>query len=392
MNVIILCSYPTYRYANDLGLPKQSVQRITTWNESLVDAMAIRNDINLTIITGCNSLKTTKQIQDKNKRIIYLSMPRLVNSLTLYQYTVFRANRIIKQLKPDVVHGIGTEHIWPSIAVRSKYPSIITIHGVLTEIVKKSPPNFFTKRKLFSFLEPRVVTKSNHLISINQYVTSSLSNYITGTVHNIENPINNIFFDQNLSCSNDDLIFIGGIEPLKGLTVLLKALSILKNKHSYKGTLHIVGPSNNVIHLQDIQSLIKELNLSDNIIFHGFLLPHQIASLFKKVALLAVPSYEESFSMTCAEAMASGLPVVASNVGGIPNVVSDGVSGRLVDVGDEISLCNAIHEIISNRALRKKLGIAGKKIAENRWRPSKIADKTINAYKSVLVEKRSPCL
>ncbi len=387
MKIIILCSYPTYRYTEELGLPAKSVHRITTWNESLIDAIAASEGVDVTIITGCNQLRKTKHIHDKNKHIIYLAMPRLLNSLSLYQYTVFRTNKIINELKPDVVHGIGTEHIWPLIAVRSRYPSVITIHGVLTEIVKKSPPPLFSKRKLFSYLEPLIVKKSKHLIAINPYVKSSLKDYITGKVHNIENPINNIFFDQNISFSNDDIVYIGGIEPLKGLDVLLKSINILKKTHGYTGVLHIVGPSTDRAYREKIDALIIDFALSNNTKFHGFLLPSQIVSLFNNAALLAVPSYEESFSMTCAEAMSSGLPVVASNVGGIPNVVADGVSGLLVEPGDENSLSCAINNIISNYELRIKLGKAGKKIAENRWRPAKISKETIDVYKTIQAEQ-----
>ena len=85
--------------------------------------------------------------------------------------------------------------------------------------------------------------------------------------------------------------------------------------------------------------------------------------------------------MCSAEAMATGIPVVASRVGGIPNVVQDGVSGILVEPGDARELAGAIRQFFEDPQLRNTYGVRGSQIAEQRWKPSVIARQTVDVYR-----------
>jgi glycosyltransferase involved in cell wall biosynthesis len=391
LTVAILCNYPTYRFTEELGLDRNAIRRVTTWNDSLIEAMSGIDGLRMHVITACAEINSPRTVNRDNLRVTYLDMPRWKNAFTLFQYTRYRAARLLEKIQPDLVHGIGTEHIWPYVATHYGLPCVVTIHGVMTSIVKKHPPRLLSKRRLFAFYEPRVVRRAGHLIAINPYIVESLGKYIHGQVHNIENPINNCYFKQASNPpDNTSVVFVGGIEPLKGLHILVEAAGILKQEYSLSFPLHIVGPTLDKEYETGVRKQLERYGLADKARFHGFIFPDQLAEIYGNAALLAVPSFEESFSMCSAEAMACGIPVVASRVGGIPNVVRDGESGTLVEPGDARGLAEAIRRFLEDPQRRKTYGEQGRQIAEKRWRPTVIAAQTVDVYRQAAsAENRS---
>ena len=93
----------------------------------------------------------------------------------------------------------------------------------------------------------------------------------------------------------------------------------------------------------------------------------RLAELFREADIFVLPTRAECFGLVLTEAMASGLPVVTSPVGGIPEVVDEGVSGLLVPAGDPGALDGALTRLIEDRALRLRLGERGRQIAEQRF-------------------------
>ena len=105
--------------------------------------------------------------------------------------------------------------------------------------------------------------------------------------------------------------------------------------------------------------------------------------LFWSSDVFALPSRSEPFGIVCAEAMAAGLPVVASAVGGITDIVEDGVSGRLVPADDPGALGAALDELLGSEPRRRALGDAGRRIAERRF------DERVNGSRTLEIVKRS---
>ena len=84
--------------------------------------------------------------------------------------------------------------------------------------------------------------------------------------------------------------------------------------------------------------------------------------------------------------MAAGLPVIASRVSGIPEMVEDGRSGYLFEVGDVDELAGKIERLMDDPDLRARMGRRGKEIAEKRWRPESVAQKTVEVYRQVIAD------
>jgi len=101
-----------------------------------------------------------------------------------------------------------------------------------------------------------------------------------------------------------------------------------------------------------------------------------------------MPSYYETFGISVIEAMAFGLPVVATNVGGLPEVVEDGVTGILVPPGDSEALAEGLIRLLSDADLRRRMGRAGQDRVRSEFTVDRIVDQTLAVYESVIRNAR----
>ena len=112
----------------------------------------------------------------------------------------------------------------------------------------------------------------------------------------------------------------------------------------------------------------------------GFVPHDELVQLYERAAVVAVPSYREGFGVVCAEAMAHGRPVVASAVGGLLDLVSDGVTGFHVPPGDVPALRDALERLLADRELRRRFGGAGRERVRERFSWSAVTASTLAAY------------
>jgi glycosyltransferase involved in cell wall biosynthesis len=175
------------------------------------------------------------------------------------------------------------------------------------------------------------------------------------------------------------ILFMGSLDPIKGLDILFEAIpTIIKN---YKNILLVIAGGGK---LRYYQNLANQSNISGYVKFLGYIKEEKIDYLAAS-DIFVLPSYAECFPLVNLEAMASGLPIIASNVGGIPDVIVDRVNGLLVPPGDPEKLADAIIQLIKDPQFRLDLGNEGKKIAENySW--SNICKLTEDLYFEILKE------
>jgi D-inositol-3-phosphate glycosyltransferase len=128
--------------------------------------------------------------------------------------------------------------------------------------------------------------------------------------------------------------------------------------------------------------------IEDKVRFVGPQSQEQLSNFFNAATATVVPSYYESFGMVAAEAQGCGSPVIASNVGGLRNVVEDGVTGLLVEPKDEDDLSVAMEAIVSNDLLAQKLGKQASKKASEEFQWPAITAKVKGLYEEVLDARR----
>jgi glycosyltransferase involved in cell wall biosynthesis len=179
------------------------------------------------------------------------------------------------------------------------------------------------------------------------------------------------------------ILFLGVLHPKKGPHVLIKAMPWVISKVPDTELL-VAGDG---VMRDYLKVLVNKLGISQHVRFVGFVEESLKPLYYKAVDVFCLPSITitESFGIVNLEAMACGVPIVASKVGGIPDVVKDGENGLLVPPKDLSALAHAIIRLLEDEELRKRIGEKAKKEAEKySWK--KIAEMMEKLYEHVLGE------
>ena len=331
-------------------------------------------------------------------------------STTIYRYgTKFQMlNRNISfsmLLKPQK-HDVDIVHLHTTAspidllsallyAKRKKKPLILTYHGDINvihdELIYKLAISFYDK------LIDKVLSYANVIISPSEYYIEEsrfLKKYRDKIVV-IPNGINIEEFDipypkeecrekSGLPLNENVILFVGVIHSHKGPDVLIKAMpKIIKEVSNTKSI--FVGKEGEKGNLEGLEKLSKKLGVKKNIKFAGFVEGGLKPLYYKAADVFCLPSTtsHESFGIVNLEAMACGVPIVASKIGGVPDIVKEGENGLLVPPRDPEALAEAIIYLLKSEGVREKMGKdAREKIKDYSW--ERIAEETEKVYEEIL--------
>jgi glycosyltransferase involved in cell wall biosynthesis len=185
------------------------------------------------------------------------------------------------------------------------------------------------------------------------------------------------------------VLFVGRLTPHKGVDRLLRALPA-------GAAMRVVGSTGHDPRLpeRDYPQLLRRLARGQAVQFVGTAGDGELPGLFRSASVLAMPSVErtcygrnvrvsELLGLVALEAMASGTPVVASHVGGLPEVIQDGVTGFLVPPGDLVALHDRLEQLLCDPALAQRLGANARELVLERFTWAKVADRCLAAYASL---------
>jgi len=268
---------------------------------------------------------------------------------------------ILKEEKPDLVfiNGIrGLSSAVFSAVTHMGMPHIYFIHDF--ELISRSS---------HLFRNGKIIRKFNFFdriyLSFMRKITSNISAVISPSKYLMNYHLNHGFFK---SCNRyvvpngiplkeyvakrgigKEFIFLGQIVEHKGPQIAVKAF---KNLRDADAKLHIVGKGPYLDKLREIAGN------DQRIIFYGFVPENELEKFFKKCSYIIVPSlWNEIFGLVIIEGLTKGLPVIASNVGAIPELVTNGFNGFLFEPGDADSLYHIIKELVNDENILSKLSI-----------------------------------
>lgn len=190
------------------------------------------------------------------------------------------------------------------------------------------------------------------------------------------------------------VLFVGRIEPLKGVDTLIKAMSCLRLKEFERPTsLVIIGgdpsapPEQMSAEMARLQAICHDLCMDRMVIFLGKRGQDTLPYYYSAAEVLVMPSHYESFGMVALEAMACGTPVVASQVGGLAFLVQDGLTGFHVPDQDDAALCDRLTRLLGDAALRTGMGAAAAEYAQGySWQ--RVTRQVIDVYQALLEPSR----
>lgn len=225
---------------------------------------------------------------------------------------------------------------------RSRIPLVHHLHSPTA-----SDTEHGLRNSINAMVETSVMKRANHVIA----VSSSLAEYLQNkkiksskfTV--ILNGVDSAgeYAERHLDTSKITLGVVALFRPRKGLEVLLKALKLL-NEKTDRFQLRAVGPFETEQYRMDTMALVDELGISQMIEWTGFV--QDVNPEFLNMDILTLPSlYGEGLPMVILEAMANGVPVIASRIEGVPDAIPDENFGVLVDPGNELQLAEKIRAL-----------------------------------------------
>ncbi len=285
--------------------------------------------------------------------------------------------RLSDEFSPDVVHVTSAQEWNPALGMfihqTLKKPLIYTIHDVIHH--EGTPFYFRITESLFRGMPDGLVvlTDRGKRILTEKGVPDD---HILVAPHGVYD-----FFTQYASPEiqeEKEILFFGRIEPYKGVGVLLDAVRPLQDTDP-EWTLQIAGGG-------DISPYAGQLEHPRIRVTNRFLTDEEVAHFMQRSAIVALPYLSASQSGVIPTAYAFGKAVVASAVGGIPDMVRDGETGLLVPPDDPEALRSALRRLIDDPALRSRLGEAGRAFAGTELSWASIAEKHIAFYRHFSVQ------
>lgn len=298
------------------------------------------------------------------------------NIIALFFMIILLIGKIIKS-RPHIVQiesSSGTSFLKNSVFILiSKFvfcSVIISIHGSGIRFI-----NFFESLPYFGKLYVKfIISKCDAVRILSEKWIETFNSELKLKVNKIfviPNGVNFEFFDINrhhgsLIENECKILYLGAIGEKKGVFDLLYASEILQEK-GCEFKLNIVGPEMEEGCKEKLKIISMKRNLEKYIEIYKEIKYNETISFYSSADIYILPSYTEGLPMTLLEAMASGLPVVSTKVGAIPEIIEDGINGFLVNPGNIFDLASKIEILINNKPLRKKMGLMNKAKAREKY-------------------------
>lgn len=238
----------------------------------------------------------------------------------------------------------------------------------------------------------RVLKHVDRIISVSAAAKEDISNYGIDkkkieVIHNgvdtkVMKPSKKTYKEKYGDGFDNLLIFQGRIIKQKGLDYLLKAMpEILEEYPSTR--LLIIGKGGM---LPQLQKMVKKLGIEKNVVFPGFIPEKELPNMFSSPDVFVLPSLWEVLPITLLEALSCGVPLLASDAGGNPEIIKQGKNGYIFRKKNNPEMIEKLRIMLDDSKLRKKMGKESRKIALNEFDWEIITDKTLDFYDKTLDE------
>jgi glycosyltransferase involved in cell wall biosynthesis len=385
MRVAIIGSYP-----KDSSHLKGGVQAAFAY---LVRGLQQHDDLQLHIITRWRDSHSGVSEIERDGAVVHL-MPPVPRFDWIRGYPTYQSqlNELLARIQPQLVHAQGSDY-HGYVAARSRCPAVITVHGILREDTKHSGNRIARLRAQAHALifERYTLSHVHHLIAISRYVTTYFSSLLQAEaqVYHIPNAIDESYFTLEDVSDGSTILFAGRVCQRKRPLDLVKAFGQIAQRLP-KVQLRIAGELESApAYVEEIHAVIRETGLDDRVHLLGSLPEQAILREFAACDVLALPSIQETTPMVIAQAMAAGKAVVATPVGGVPEMVHDGDTGFLIPVGDVDGLASALLRLLQDPALCARIGQAGRQFAQENYQMASVAKRTYDVYRSITATRRA---
>jgi colanic acid/amylovoran biosynthesis glycosyltransferase len=302
--------------------------------------------------------------------------------------------RLMARQRPSLIHAhFGIEGVFAlGLARKLGIPLVTTFHGfdaTLKAHVMLASPAWFR----YPLLRSKLAREGGLFLCASEFIRRRLleTGFPESRTHTHYIGVDCQIIRPRETFEERPLILhVARLVEVKGTRYLLKAFATVARKHDNVQLL-IIGDGTL---RQSLQALAASLGMSDRVQFLGARPHAEVLSWMRKAAMLTLPGIrttsgrEEGLGMVLLEAAATGLPIIGSRVGGIPECILDGRTGFLVPERDESALALRMSELLENPAKRHQMGAAGRALVETRFNIDRQTATLENFYDSLLGAER----
>jgi len=343
---------------------------------------AYQSEFDFHIVAVSKSIAADLCEEREGFRFHFLRIPRQAWLRPRLPFRVVKVYRELRRLKPDLVHCQG--NIAPALAtVFSGYPRVFTVHGVARHEAHLRTGWEFWSKNTSALIEEYVHRRFHAFICISSYAADVVGD--RGLTFAIPNPVRSLFFQVPARMALHErpyLVFVGVLAPLKRPADLLLAHAELRRQFPNLETI-FCGETQDEGYVRAMQRTVGERGIG-GVRFLGRVSQETLANLLSRATALVLPSAQENAPMAIAEAMAIGVPVIATRVGGVADMVKHGESGLLYQAGDVRGLIDCLRQLLNDPSLRLQLGCQARRFAELAYSPARVAERTVAAYRQLL--------
>jgi glycosyltransferase involved in cell wall biosynthesis len=282
-------------------------------------------------------------------------------------------------------------------------PFVQTVHGVLADEYAQAVlrGSMSVKARLANFFmwqlarhEGEAARKATLVVTISKYSVKKIHQYYNvdaAKIRIVPNGVDTERFRPEGNCSETRqrigaaerqvVLFVGRLIPRKGLIYLVEAAKqVMKERRDALFVLVGNGPLRN-----SLEADVAAAGLAGNFLFLGDVSEKTLTELYHCCTVFALPSIQEGQGIVLLEAQASGKPVVAFNVSGVAEAVRNGETGLLVKTADSVAMAEALLKLLADRALREKMGLAGRAFVCRELSWDVTAKKLLSVYREAIV-------
>lgn len=282
-------------------------------------------------------------------------LPERLATRSLHLPKSLLARRALRRFQPDLVHAFGMETGSATIALRSGVPVSCFIQGMwefLAPLIDGLPRGEIVAGR---WCEKRAVTRIRWFVAENEFARRwALGRNPAARVSVIPHPLRQDFLANAAPTYHPQIISVGGLNRHKGMDIIIRAFAQVKTSGA---RLCIVGSG-------PLEGTLKELagslGLANRVEFTGTLETDQVIERMNASTALAIGSRMDTSPNVISEAHAIGLPVIGTRVGGIPEMIDEGINGYVVDGDDAQAMGERMGRLLSDSESCRRLGEAGR--------------------------------
>ena len=336
--------------------------------------------VEIHVISASPSQLTSPRMLGAHIHFHHVYVPRLGWGKTLFQGCVRATRKLLDEIHPDIVHGQGTERDCAMSAVLSGYPNVVTIHGNMRVHAKLGENRNSLYYKLAAQLEGFCLKRTDGVVAISRY-TEDLVKDLAPRTWFLPNAVDRRFFDIELEPPQvPRILFVGSIDERKNPLGLIRACEPMLRAGECTIAMAGLGNPDHPY----VSEVLKQAGEIPGIKMLGFIDRDELGEEFRRSSLLVLPTFEDNCPMVVLEAMAAGLPVAASRVGGVPDLISHEIDGLMFDPHSSDDVRTCIEKLVREPETRTRLGNKARLTALERFHPKVIAQAHLEIYHNLL--------